>query len=125
MNATQLLDNLEFHDKNPNAEPLFVAPDGRILRFALRPGQAVREHSAPHSPVYVVVLKGQGLFSGADGRERRFGPNTLLTFEAGENHSIRAEGEELVFVTFLREAPGVGQFPARTAREHGEGHRMA
>lgn len=122
MNATQLLDKLEFHDKNPNAEPLFVAPDGRILRFALRPGQVVREHSAPHSPVYVVVLKGQGLFAGADGQEQRFGPNTLLTFEAGENHSIRAEGEELVFVTFLREAPGVGQFPSRTMKAHAEAH---
>ena len=123
MNATQLLDNLVFHDKNPNAEPLFVAPDGRILRFTLRPGQAVREHSAPHSPVYVVVLKGQGMFAGADGQEQRFGPNTLLTFDAGETHSIRAEGEELVFVTFLREAPGAGQFPSRTAQEHTEGHR--
>jgi quercetin dioxygenase-like cupin family protein len=125
MNATQLLDNLEFHDKNPYAEPHFVAPDGRILRFALRPGQAVREHSAPHSPVYVVVLKGQGMFAGADGKEQRFGPNTLLTFEAGENYSIRAEGEGLVFVTLLREAPGVGQFPSRTAQEHAEGHRKA
>ena len=125
MNATQLLDNLVFHDKNPNAEPLFVAPDGRILRFALRPGQAVREHSAPHSPVYVVVLKGQGLFAGADGQEQSFGPNTLLTFEAGENHSIRAQGEELVFVTFLREAPGVGQFPSRAAKDHNETPRKA
>ena len=125
MNATRLLDNLEFHDKNPNAEPLFVAPDGRILRFALRPGQAVREHSAPHSPVYVVVLKGEGLFAGGDGQEQRCGPNTLLTFEAGENHSIRAEGEELVFVTFLREAPGVGQFPSRTAKAHTDAPRKA
>ncbi len=125
MNAIRLLDQLEYHDKNPNAEPLVVAPDGRILRFTLRPGQAVREHSAPHSPVYVVVLKGQGLFAGADGQEQRCGPNTLLTFEAGENHSIRADSEELVFVTFLREAPGVGQFASRTAREHPGGHRSA
>ncbi len=123
MNATQLLDNLVFHDQDPNAEPLFVAPDGRILRFALRPGQAVREHNAPHSPVYIVVLKGQGMFADAAGKEQRFGPNSLLIFDAGENHSVRAEGEELVFVTFLHEAPGVGQFPSRTAEEHKGGHR--
>jgi quercetin dioxygenase-like cupin family protein len=123
MKAMQLMEGWVFNDKNPNAEPLFVAPDGRILRFALRPGQAVREHSAPHSPVYVVLLKGQGMFAGADGKEREFGPNTLLTFDAGETHSIRAVDEELVFVTFLREAPGVGQFPSRTANEHKGSHR--
>lgn len=123
MKALPLMEHWKFNDKDPKAEPLLVAPDGRILRFALRPGQVIREHSAPHSPVYVVVLKGQGQFAGADGHEQRFGPNTLLTFDAGENHSIRAEGEELVFVTFLREAPGAGQFPSRSAEEHKGGHR--
>ena len=123
MKTISLMEDWKFNDKNPNAEPLFVAPDGRILRFALRPGQVVREHSAPHSPVYLVVLKGQGLFAGADGKERRFGPPDLIVFDAGESHSIRAENDELVFVTFLREAPGVGQFPSRTAKEHKGGHR--
>ena len=51
MHATSLLDKLDFHDKNPYAEPLLVDDTGRILRFTLRPGQSVREHSAPHSPV--------------------------------------------------------------------------
>ena len=117
MKTLPLMENWKFSDKDPTAEPLFVAPDGRILRFALRPGQVVREHNAPHSPVTIVVLKGQGLFAGADGKEQRVGPNTLLIFDAGENHSVRAEDEELVFVTFLHEAPGVGQFPSRMAKE--------
>jgi hypothetical protein len=38
----------------------------------------------------VVVLQGKGIFSGGDGIEHTFGPNTLLVFDPGENHSIRA-----------------------------------
>jgi quercetin dioxygenase-like cupin family protein len=106
METIPLMENWEFHDKNPYAQPLFVAQDGRILRFALRPGQMVGEHQAPHSPVYIVVLKGHGMFAGADGKEQQFGPNALIIFGAGENHSIRAMDEDLVFVTFLHGAPG-------------------
>lgn len=105
MKTFQLLENIEFHDKNPYAQPLQVNEEGRVLRFALKPGQVVREHSAPHSPVYLVVLKGKGLFAGADGVELGFSPNTLLTFEPGEQHTIRALDEELVFLALLHEAP--------------------
>jgi quercetin dioxygenase-like cupin family protein len=66
----------------------------------------VREHQAPHSPVYIVVLEGKGIFTGADGKEQQLGPNALVIYEAGENHSIRAQDEDLVFVTFLHGAPG-------------------
>jgi quercetin dioxygenase-like cupin family protein len=103
MKVFQLLDNLQFHEKNPYAEPLSVSETGRILRFTLRPGQSVREHNAPHSPLHIVVLKGHGLFAGPDGHEQRFSPNTLLVFEPGENHAIRAVDEELIFLAFLRE----------------------
>jgi quercetin dioxygenase-like cupin family protein len=105
MKSIPLMENWQFHDKDPYAQPLFVAEDGRILRFALRPGQSVREHQAPHSPVYVVVLKGTGLYAGGDGQEQAFGPNSLLIFDAGEPHSIRAVNDEVVFVTFLHGAP--------------------
>ena len=105
MQSISLLEKVEFHDKYPNAEPLFVSEETRILRFALRPGQVVREHNAPHSPVVVTVLQGRGLFAGSDGVEQEFGPNDLLIFPAGENHSIRALNEDLIFTVFLREAP--------------------
>ena len=117
MKSVQLLEGLEFDDANAHSQPLLVAPEGRILRFTLRPGQVVREHQAPHSPVYIVALKGQGMYAGGDGKEHQFGPNALLIFEAGESHSIRAMNEEVVFVTFLREAPGAGQFPSRVKSE--------
>lgn len=105
MLAIPLHDNWVFHDKDPYAEPLFVDESGRILRFTLKPGQSVQEHTAPNSPVYIVVLKGIGLFSGGDNQEQRFGPGALLIFDTGEPHAIRAEDEELVFVAFLHGVP--------------------
>lgn len=105
MLSIPLHDNLVFHDKDPYAEPLFVDTTSRILRFALKPGQSVREHMAPHSPVTIVILKGSGLFSGADNQEQRLGSGTLLVFDVGETHAIRAEAEELVFVAILHGVP--------------------
>lgn len=125
METMPLLQAVEFHEKNPNAEPLWVAGDGRILRFALQPGQIVREHKAPHSPVYLVVLQGRGMFAGADGQEHEFGPNTLLIFEAGEAHSLRALNEALICVAFLREAPGEWHFKSRLITDHRVGDRKA
>lgn len=105
MKSRSLLENVEFHAGTPYAEPLFVSDEARILRFTLRPGQIVQDHNAPHSPVFVTVLQGQGLFAGADGVGQPFGPNSLLIFDAGENHSIQALNEDLIFMVFLRGAP--------------------
>lgn len=106
MKATHLLQGLEFHTDSPNSQPLYVDANGRILRFTLSPGQSIVEHNAPSSPFYVIVLEGQGVFAGSDRVEQRLGPNTLLVFEPGENHSIRALDEELVFIGFLHGVPG-------------------
>jgi len=105
MRTEQLLERLEFHNDHAYSEPLFVDMHGRILRFTLKPGQSIAEHNAPHSPFYVVVLQGYGIFSGKEGQEQRVGPNTLLIFEPAENHSIRALEENLVFVGFLQGIP--------------------
>ena len=106
MQSLSIHENLVYHDPNPYAEPLFVSPTGRVLRFALRPGQVVREHTAPSSPVYLITLQGTGFYSGRDGEEQRFGPGMLLIFDVGEPHAIRAEAEEVVFLAFLHGAPG-------------------
>ena len=106
MRTTQLLEALEFHEPAPYAQPLYVAEHGRVLRFTLKPGQSISEHDAPHSPFYVVVLKGRGAFAGDDGKEQQFGPNALLIFDPGECHTVRALDEELVFVGFLHGVPG-------------------
>lgn len=105
MLALQLNNTPVFHDNNPYAEPLLVDKWSRVLRFALKPGQSVREHTAPHSPVYVMVLQGTGQFSGGDNLEHAHGPGSLLIFEPGEVHAIRATDEALVFVALLHGAP--------------------
>lgn len=105
MKSLNLLEAREFSDKGPHAQPLHVDRNGRAILFTLKRGQSIREHNAPSSPFYVVVLRGQGAFAGADNVEQTLGPNTLLVFEPGEDHSIRAL-EDLVFVGFLHGAPG-------------------
>ena len=105
MKVTNLLENLTFESKDSHAEPLHVDTQGRAILFTLKPEQSIREHNAPSSPFFVVVLKGQGVFTGSDGVEHACGPNTLLVFDVGEQHAIRAI-DELVFVGFLHGAPG-------------------
>ena len=102
MKSKQLLDDLQFHQSVPFAQPLFVRHDGRVLRWMLQPGQQITEHSVPHSPFYVVVLKGHGMFAANGEQEQVFGPNSLLIFDPGEAHTVRALGEELVFIGFLQ-----------------------
>jgi quercetin dioxygenase-like cupin family protein len=101
MKSKQLLENLQFHESVPFAQPLIVDKDERILRWMLTPGQSIREHSVPRSPFYVVVLKGHGMFAANGEQEQEFGPNSLLIFDPGEVHSVRALDEELIFIGFL------------------------
>lgn len=104
MKLANLLEKLEFGNKDPHAEPLHIDRQGRAILFSLKPGQSIREHSAPSSPFFVVVLKGKGVFAGGDGVEHTCGPNTLLVFDTGEQHAVRAV-DELVFIGFLHEVP--------------------
>ena len=105
MESVQLLKNLVFQDKGPIALPVHVDPNGRAILFTLKQGQTIREHNVPSSPFFVVILKGRGAFTGGDGVEQTFGPDTMLIFEAGEIHSVQA-ADELVFIGFLQGAPG-------------------
>jgi len=105
MKTFHLLDLHKFREAEPHAEPLHVDEHGRVLLFALRPGQSVKEHAAPHSPVNILVLKGHGLFAGQDKHEVSCGPNTLLVIDPGEPHTIRAQDEDLLFLAILHGAP--------------------
>ena len=105
MKSIDLFENWQFNPKGPHAEPLHVDKNGRAILFTLKPGQSIREHNAPSSPFYVVILSGQGLFSGGDGVEMVVGSNTLLVFDPAEPHVIRAL-DKLVFIGFLHGAPG-------------------
>lgn len=105
MKIFQLLDAVKFDEHRPHAEPVHVDKLGRALLFGLRPGQKVTEHNAPHSPVYIVVLQGSGMFAGGDGREIRLVRDCLAVINPGEDHSIRALDEDLVFLTLLHGSP--------------------
>ncbi len=105
MKATQLLAHLQFHDTNPNAEPLYVDKNGRVILFTLKPGQSIKGHEVPQSPFYAVVLRGHGFFAGSNRKEQRFGPDDLVIFDRGEEHFVRADNDELVFVGFLHGEP--------------------
>ncbi len=122
MRTMPLLENLEFHEAAPYAQPLYVDEYGRVLRFTLKPGQSIAEHETPHSPFYVVVLKGHGAFAGGDKEEHQFGPNNLLIFEPGECHTVRALDEELVFIGFLHGVTGArpGKVGGELGRIEGE-----
>ncbi len=106
MKTHQLMDHLTFHDPHPYAEPLWVDEHSRVLRFMLRPGQMICEHNAPSSPFVAVVLQGRGVFTDGKGEGRQVGPHTLMVFEPGENHAVRALDEPLVFVGVLHGVPG-------------------
>ena len=112
MEYFQLLENLDFREGGEHAEARAVYADdeSRTLRFALIKGQKVKPHLA-HSPVHVVVLKGEGVFTGRDGKEQSAGPNSMLIFGRGEEHSVRAVSDELVFVAVLHGAPGASHEP--------------
>lgn len=106
MKSTLLLQDAVFDPVKPHAAALYVDKFGRAILWTLEPGQSIQDHRVPQSPFYVVVLQGHGWFGGADGTPERVGPNTLLVFDPGEMHQIRAEDERLVFVGFLHGAPG-------------------
>jgi quercetin dioxygenase-like cupin family protein len=105
MQEIRLHEDWVFHEENPFAEPLYVDHEKRVLRFALRPGQVVKEHVAPSSPVHIIILKGHGTFTGDDGIEHQHGQGRLLIFDSGEKHSIRAQDVDLVFIAILHGAP--------------------
>lgn len=117
MKSSQLLSDLTFHASMPFAQPILVDQNSRILRWMFKPGQQTNQHSVPDSPFYVIVLQGRGMFTGGDGKEEEHGPGSLLIFEQGENHSVRALDEELIFVSFLKSIEGMR--PERVGGEVG------
>ena len=90
---------------NPEANVSRDDVDKLYVVDCLLPGQVIKEHSAPSSPVHIIVLEGKGLFSGGEGGFREFGPKTCIKFEQGEKHSIKATDEKLVFIALLRGSP--------------------
>ena len=101
MKTLSLLEGPEFSESRPQAEPLLIDESGRVLRFALKPGQSIKRHCAPNAEVHIILLSGSGMFAGEDEQEKLVRSNEMLVFRPGEMHTVRALDEELVFVALL------------------------
>lgn len=107
-----LLEHAKFSDApTGNATAIHKSKYGRVMVFALRDGQALPEHKAP-APVNVVVIQGRGVFAGGEGVEVKAAAPALLTMRPGENHSVRADGGDLVFAVLLGNATAADPEPA-------------
>ena len=49
----------------------YMSTGTQAILFTLQPGQSIREHNAPSSPFYVVVLNGRGMFAVRTALNRR------------------------------------------------------
>jgi len=108
MEYLNLMEGIKFNDSHPIAQPIHVDKNGRLLQFALMPGQELKEHSSPSSPVYLLVLKGEGVFKAEDNSQAVAGPGSILIYDVNEKHSVKAGDEELVFVAILHGSPRKG-----------------
>ena len=119
MKSLSLLENVEFHAQSPYAEPLFVSDEP--VSYASRCGQA-RSCRSTMRRIHPCLLRccKAGDCSRAPMVSAAFGPNSLVIFDAGENHSIRALNEDLVVLVFLREAPD-----AKSTEHHQVGEKYA
>jgi len=105
MHSFDIMKDVEFKTEHPVAETILADKDTRLIRFSMLPGQVIKEHSAPSSPVYIVVLEGRGEFSDGEGGSKELGPNSCIKYELGEKHSVKATDEKLVFIALLRGSP--------------------
>lgn len=105
MRAFNLSEGVEFNKKRPHAESLHSNEEGRALRFAFLPHQKIENFRIPSSPTHIVILHGRGVFKGADGEEKTCSTGMMVTFDAGEEHSVYAQDEKLVYVAIYDENP--------------------
>lgn len=108
MRTIELLEDITFNKRNAHAESLHSNEEGRALRFAFLPRQEIATHEAPHSPIHLVIVQGRGIFTGADGIERKCSEGMMVVFDSGEEHAVRALDEKLVYVAIYKESqPGL------------------
>ena len=105
MECINLTEGIKFNDDHPIAQAVHADKNGRILQFALEPGQELKEHSNSASPVYLIVLKGEGIFRGKDSSRAIAGPGSIIIYDVGEKHSVKAREDELVFAAILHGSP--------------------
>jgi quercetin dioxygenase-like cupin family protein len=108
MEYVDLMQDIKFNDSHPIAQTIHADKNGRLLQFALEPRQELKEHSNSSSPVYLLILKGEGVFRAEGGAETVAGPGSIVICDVDEKHSVQARDEELVFVAILHGSPRKG-----------------
>jgi quercetin dioxygenase-like cupin family protein len=78
--------------------------DVRLIVFRIAPGQQVPPHHNP-STVIIQVLEGSGILSGANGAERECREGDIVVYERGEQHGMKATGEELLLLATISPRP--------------------
>lgn len=94
-----LRDLTAFHDDGPSVTVLSDIGAARVVLFAFRAGQVLKEHETS-SQILVQVLRGRIGFTAA-GRTVTARAATLLQVEAGVRHSISAHTNAVVLVTLV------------------------
>lgn len=134
MRTIEPLEEIIFNESTAHAESLHSNEEGRALRFAFLPEQEIAAHEAPHSPIHLSILQGRGMFTGSDGVERECSEGMMVIFDSGEEHSVRALDEKLVYVAIYKESEPALQYdsPHREMledrpqhHEHGEDEASA
>lgn len=88
---------------------LFSAPACRAVVIDLEAGDAMGEHSVHETSVLHVVSGTVAIAAG--GREVDCEAGSLVTFDPGERHTVRAVGPARVLL-LLAPWPGEGHYPA-------------
>lgn len=86
-----LLDLLRYSDQGPQAQLLSESPSVRLVGFALRAGQEIKEHRSP-SQLLVQVIDGNLTFT-VSGQEFRLHAGAVLQVGAGILHHLHATAD--------------------------------
>ena len=102
------LDGIDTPEGTRSPVVLETADGARAIVIRLAPGQELGDHQV-RERAWLAVLSGTARIE-AGGETVDAGPNTLLTFEPGERHSIASDaGARLLLI--LSSWPGEGHYP--------------
>lgn len=91
-----LLEQLQFSEQGPQARLLADSQDARLVGFALRAGQEIKEHRSP-SQLLVQVIDGNLTFTVA-GQSFALCAGMVLQVGAGRLHHLRATSDTLMLL---------------------------
>jgi quercetin dioxygenase-like cupin family protein len=88
---------------------LFSTPECRAVVIDLNDGDELGDHSV-HERASLLVVSGQVMVA-ADGGDMACPEGTLVVFDPGERHSVRAAGGPARLLLTLAPWPGDGHYP--------------